>query len=146
MTVYSEKLKSPKWQKRRLEILQRDEFTCMCCGGNEDTLNVHHTYYEKGKNPWDYPVESLQTLCEGCHKWTEDSRLEIMKKLNFEVPILAIKNILSHDVFSASDYGTAVSHPCAETAILYANRVIEHMSSIISDKLAELANARWEVK
>ena len=29
---YSEQLKSPKWQKKRLEIMQRDKFTCQLCG------------------------------------------------------------------------------------------------------------------
>jgi len=26
--TYSEKLKDPRWQKKRLEILSRDNFTC----------------------------------------------------------------------------------------------------------------------
>jgi hypothetical protein len=31
-------------------------------------LNVHHTYYEKGKKPWEYPIDSLQCLCERHHE------------------------------------------------------------------------------
>jgi 5-methylcytosine-specific restriction endonuclease McrA len=30
--TYSELLKSPKWQKKRLEIMSRDKFTCKKCG------------------------------------------------------------------------------------------------------------------
>lgn len=30
-------------------------------------LNVHHKYYIKGHNPWDYSNEALITLCEKCH-------------------------------------------------------------------------------
>ena len=29
---YSEKLKDPRWQKKRLEILERDNFRCQYCG------------------------------------------------------------------------------------------------------------------
>lgn len=64
---YSEKLKDPRWQKKRLEILQRDNFTCQCCMDSNSTLNIHHIYYTKGKQPWDVDNESLLTLCEHCH-------------------------------------------------------------------------------
>ncbi len=30
-------------------------------------LHVHHTYYQHNKMPWEYPDESLQTLCINCH-------------------------------------------------------------------------------
>ena len=64
---YSEKLRDPRWQKKRLEIMERDGFSCRRCRGASQTLNVHHLYYEDGKNPWDYPDASLVTLCEDCH-------------------------------------------------------------------------------
>ena len=66
---YKEQIKSPKWQRRRLEILQRDDFTCQICGSQDKTLHVHHTTYEKGKMIWDYPDEMLLTLCEECHEY-----------------------------------------------------------------------------
>lgn len=31
-------------------------------------LNVHHTYYIKGRKPWEYGNDTLVTLCENCHK------------------------------------------------------------------------------
>ena len=31
-------------------------------------LHVHHTYYQRGLYPWEYPLESLQTLCWDCHE------------------------------------------------------------------------------
>ena len=65
---YSEQLKDPRWQKKRLEILQRDDFTCQVCGDKESTLHVHHKCYTKGKKPWEYEAYSLITLCEECHK------------------------------------------------------------------------------
>ena len=31
-------------------------------------LQVHHQYYIEDKLPWDYPNESLITLCINCHQ------------------------------------------------------------------------------
>lgn len=65
--TYGEKLKDPRWQKRRLQILERDEWACQSCFDTEATLHVHHRYYEKGAEPWDSPDGALITLCEECH-------------------------------------------------------------------------------
>lgn len=67
MSKYWELLKDPRWQRKRLEILDRDGFACRTCNATERTLHVHHMYYEKGLKPWEYPDESLRTLCEECH-------------------------------------------------------------------------------
>lgn len=68
MSDYSEKLKNPRWQKKRLEILNRDNFMCRCCGDYENKLNVHHIIYPKNKNPWDIENYCLITLCDYCHE------------------------------------------------------------------------------
>lgn len=65
---YSEKLKDPRWQKKRLEILERDEWACQVCGDDKSTLNVHHKKYLRKKEPWDYPSDLLVTLCVDCHE------------------------------------------------------------------------------
>lgn len=65
---YKDQYIHPKWQKKRLEILERDGFSCMCCGEENKQLHVHHKYYIAGKNIWDYPNDSLITLCCDCHK------------------------------------------------------------------------------
>src|SRR5579863_2580409 len=65
---YSEKLKDPRWQKKRLLIFERDNFTCQDCGSTKKPLNVHHLRYVAGKNPWEYNDDDLETLCEECHK------------------------------------------------------------------------------
>ena len=67
---YIELLKDPRWQKKRLEILQRDNFTCQICPRTKtkSTLQVHHKKYIKGKNPWEYENEDLITVCEQCHE------------------------------------------------------------------------------
>jgi len=68
MSEYSEKLKDPRWQKKRLEIFERDDWTCIICGDDKSTLNVHHTYYDYKLNPWEYKNIQLKTLCRRCHK------------------------------------------------------------------------------
>ncbi len=64
---YLEKLKDPRWQKKRLEILERDGWKCMCCGNKDRTLHVHHIFYFPQKEPWDIPNGFLITFCERCH-------------------------------------------------------------------------------
>jgi hypothetical protein len=76
MTTYSEMLKHPKWQKKRLEILERDNWCCVKCGDTETTLHIHHLKYT-GK-PWEAPKSDLVTLCAVCHSFfsTEDVKYE----------------------------------------------------------------------
>lgn len=68
MTDYSEKLRDPRWQKKRLEILEKDAWTCKLCDDSESTLAVHHRRYLPNMDPWDYPDHLLVTLCEDCHE------------------------------------------------------------------------------
>ena len=63
--TYSELLKDPRWQKKRLQIMERDGFACKLCGNEEKTLHVHHLAYTK--KPWDADDKELVTLCESCH-------------------------------------------------------------------------------
>lgn len=85
MGSYSEKLKNPKWQKRRLEIFERDDWMCQLCGNKQETLNVHHKYYEKGKDPWEYEDDALVTLCEYCHEMETEYRPGFEKLLLMEL-------------------------------------------------------------
>ena len=64
---YAEQLKDPRWQKKRLEVLNDREWMCETCQETTKTLHVHHGYYEKGLMAWEYSNASLQVLCEDCH-------------------------------------------------------------------------------
>lgn len=86
--TYWEKLQDPRWQKRRLEILERDNFACLVCHDKTETLHVHHGYYRKDLEPWEYPAPSLHTLCETCHADIQRELLEIHEKLAFMHPSL----------------------------------------------------------
>lgn len=71
--TYSEQLKDPRWQKKRLQIMERDGFSCFICGDTESTLNVHHKRYIYGKLAWEYDDSNYMTLCEECHEKLTDS-------------------------------------------------------------------------
>lgn len=84
---YSDQYKHPNWQKKRLEILQRDDFTCIYCNDKELTLHIHHKIYIKGHKPWEYDNNNFITLCENCHKY-----ITIIHKVidynNFKVAVM----------------------------------------------------------
>ena len=112
---YSELLRSPFWQKKRLEIMQRDSFQCVCCGETEETLNVHHTKYVYGKKPWEYPESELMTLCHNCH-----SEITIIKK--------EIKNDIDEHVIH-------LTHLCGLQKIL---KQIIHLNPYHLDQISAL--------
>jgi len=91
---YSEKFKDPRWQKKRLEILERDDWCCRRCYDTESTLHIHHRWYEKNKDPWDYPNECLVTLCEDCHEEETTEMPKVCESLVFALK----RNFFSGDI------------------------------------------------
>jgi 5-methylcytosine-specific restriction endonuclease McrA len=73
---YSDLLKDPRWQKKRLEIMSRDKFICKKCGDTKTQLHVHHKEYIKDTDPWDYKNSFLITVCEDCHKAINEVKKE----------------------------------------------------------------------
>lgn len=104
--TYKELLEDPLWIAKRHWIIRRDKYHCQNCKrlffpeilkaksvlsngirtqlkGEiyiifEDLLNlqVHHKYYIKGNDPWEYQDDALITLCPECHK-NEHEKTEI---------------------------------------------------------------------
>jgi hypothetical protein len=97
--TYSEQLAHPNWQRKRLEILNRDSFECTDCGSKENQLHVHHKYYKKGKMAWDYPDDCLITLCGQCHKSLEDSKQAL---------ITVIGDLTEYDIQELTGYALAI--------------------------------------
>lgn len=81
-TSYADLLKDPRWQKKRLNILERDSWECRSCGDNTRTLHVHHRRYERGKMPWEADERYLETLCEACHEAHTALRRQFMSLLD----------------------------------------------------------------
>lgn len=97
--TYSEKLKDPRWQKKRLQILNRDEFTCQKCYDDESTLHVHHLHYFKGREPWEINSDFLITLCENCHN-SEHEYFQAMELLTLK---LKKSKALTEDILRLGD-------------------------------------------
>jgi 5-methylcytosine-specific restriction endonuclease McrA len=76
--TYTDKLKDPRWQKKRLKILERDGWKCTCCEEDKETLEIHHLVYHFGFAPWEYDDSELITFCSKCHKF-EHSLLTLAK-------------------------------------------------------------------
>jgi hypothetical protein len=83
---YQSKLKSPHWQKKRLQVLNRDKWRCKLCKDEETTLHVHHLEYQPKKQPWEYAMSNFTTLCEHCHR-----EVELLKEENHFDEILIDK-------------------------------------------------------
>jgi len=99
---YSSLLKHPKWQKKRLQILERDNFTCQYCADDQTELQIHHLKYHK--NPWDAKNEDLLTLCKDCHHMVTFNKdfevLEVIKVIySNETMIFYMKIIYEGKLF-----------------------------------------------
>ena len=88
---YSDKLKNPKWQKKRLEILNLHGFKCEKCGCEDKELHVHHRFYIKGREVWQYDNDVFQVLCCDCHEKEHSKEKEVN-----EVIYEKYKNIIGY--------------------------------------------------
>ncbi len=96
---YAELLQHPFWQKKRLRILERDNFTCRHCSDQFTTLHIHHLWYTKDTFPWEYEDDALITVCDLCHM-----KEEFVKWLkNIGKRSLIYHGFLRHDVDSIID-------------------------------------------
>ena len=89
---YFDQLKHPFWQKKRLFILERDNFCCCICSDTETELQVHHKEYISGRLAWQYDDSNLQTLCKFCHMVAE-----LVKKESNSCPLVGHK-LQSHNM------------------------------------------------
>lgn len=116
MASYWQKLKDPRWQKRRLEILNEAEFACEICGDTESTLHVHHLKYDKGKEPWEYGSEWLACLCESCHEDLHDAK-EVLSAATASLPPEAIRRVAGY-AFGLSGWTFELFNKGASRAVL----------------------------
>lgn len=78
---WQEMLRDPRWQRRRLEVLDAAGWKCEECGDSHNELQVHHRHYRSGAKPWDYSRRELRALCSACHEKRTDLDREIKKDL-----------------------------------------------------------------
>lgn len=98
MSKWSSAFRDSRWQRKRLEIMERDGWACLGCGaaGEGVTLNVHHVYYESGRAPWEYPSEALVTWCETCHT-------AMHAKLKTIMQLIAMGGCATEDLMGEAD-------------------------------------------
>lgn len=163
---YGELLRDPRWQKKRLEVMDRDGFACQICGDKTTTLNVHHRYYiltggSHPRAPWDYPMETFVTLCEPCHKREGDAfkPLEQMiirglKRLFFSRDLFQVSDALNYVDLDAVDSAAvaealawAIRNPSLLIEAHEKNRPAPGLFEMLAASLEEAqAKARQEVK
>jgi len=91
--------KDPQWQKRRLKILERDEWSCKVCNRKDRTLHVHHIFYEPDiENPWEYSDNLLITLCDECHADAHDRPIYMPWHMNaiINIGLFNIETMFDH--------------------------------------------------
>ena len=64
---YNRLLEDKRWKEFRLKVLSERGNKCECCGGT-DVLQIHHTFYMRGKMPWEYDINDMRVLCKRCHQ------------------------------------------------------------------------------
>ena len=101
---FKDQYKSPKWQKKRLEILERDEFSCRECGSEEDTLHVHHYLYHKNKMLWEYDNIYLTTYCDPCHNYWHEINDSIKEYLCVDICRLSEINDILELIHNRNPY------------------------------------------
>lgn len=117
MNWYQKKLRDPRWQKRRLEILDRDEFSCTNCGDKETELHVHHAIYLKGKDPWEYEDEHLITLCAPCHE-VQTHAAERLKRLLAANPCMVPTIVWMVEGFLVGNFDKEYERPAGADQVL----------------------------
>ena len=64
---YNRLLEDKRWKEFRLKVLSERGNKCEFCGGT-DVLQIHHTFYIRGKMPWEYDIKDMRVLCKKCHQ------------------------------------------------------------------------------
>ena len=64
---YNRLLEDKRWKEFRLKVMSERGSRCECCGGTH-ILQIHHTFYIRGKMPWEYEINDMRVLCKKCHQ------------------------------------------------------------------------------
>lgn len=93
MATYDERRRDPRWQRKRLEIYERDGFACVDCGTKTENLQIDHAWYEPRHAPWEYPDSCFFTRCDSCHARIGEERIRLLKLLA-TLPLLSLSSLV----------------------------------------------------
>src|SRR5688500_18518793 len=102
LSAYAKKLLDPRWQRKRLEVLEGSAWTCSWCGSKHKTLHVHHGYYRRDADPWDYDDEYFHALCHCCHEKAEFERSELYRVIGM-IPPSKVSRLFEQTVIYAGE-------------------------------------------
>ena len=110
MKRYRSKFNHPKWQKVMFAVLENANWKCVDCGEDNIELHAQHTFNDSRENPWDYPIDSIKCLCDGCYstvrEQNREQRYQIYKKyLDRVTYVKSIKEKTFFDTFAEHHVG-----------------------------------------
>lgn len=98
---FMSKTADPKWQRRRLQVMERDNWTCQRCGNTSEQLEVHHLVYVHKAKYHEYLDHELITLCRECHQYETENIGPAITMLNYNV---RTSGMLSDEIAMLADY------------------------------------------
>jgi len=128
---YYKLLKHPKWQKKRLKILERDNWACRYCGGNDKTLHIHHNIYKGNSMPWEYEDADIITLCEDCHE-KESGRSSTEKAFIYALKLVFSKEDIEYIYDGLMEYSISRDH----------KKTADKIVAILKDRNAQIRSRK----
>ena len=142
--TYLEKLQDPRWQKTRLKVLERDNFTCICCDETTKQLHVHHCYYVGRRNPWEYHLSTMVTLCVDCHKSVDEHASPSNSRCTvFESAVIAEMSRQSWNMKNGCDPDEGVLYPFCRAAHEGGIPVVEALNVLRDACELGIIDGRW---
>ncbi len=142
---YAERLKHPKWQRRRLEIMSLADFKCQKCAADDKPLHVHHKLYRDGAEPWDYADTELICLCETCHDFEHVPVHSAAEMAVMESRLAVVRECLS-DMKKAFDDLNALYDECAAERWELRKRVdLLELSNLPADARAAIESRKTQM-
>lgn len=78
--TYAQKLQDVRWQMKAARLKESAGWRCEHCGRKDAeqpeslfSLHVHHLFYIRDRDPWEYPDAYLVVLCSECHAGTHEA-------------------------------------------------------------------------
>lgn len=148
---YFELYKDVRWQQKRLEIFNRDDWSCCRCHkASSDktklTLHVHHLYYVRRNKPWEYPNSALITLCAECHEdesdcvhdYASDALLEMKRtgfmSLHFGMLVQLLVRYREDHQEADMKFGEENRQFTKGNQIVFGIRFLEHIEGLLFDE------------
>jgi hypothetical protein len=78
-----------RWLRFTLGLKEKHNNRCQKCGKRTDRENyrwivVHHKYYLEDRDPWDYPEDACQVICNYCHNAIDHDSIPRYQNPNVE--------------------------------------------------------------